>query len=206
MQPSEKANLKLFSKGRGSTLRHGKIFCPLQQQQNVGRKENTERERNSTLKLCGVLRTQHITKKHQFNFTQTYPNMGCVNTLMLDFEIALNVWTIQIRSHGASGDKFYTTDIPVIQFVCACWCEYVCPTRYDSTSWWRQRGLIKPADHLLLQANHWRYKGVLCKHTYTCMCRTKCSQNSSFNPAKSQLQQICLGGICLYCMHSLFST
>lgn len=138
-----------------------RFFCPLQQQ-NVGRKENTERESNSTLKLCGVLRTQQITKKHQFNFTQTYLNMGCVNTLMLDFEIALNVWTIQMVHLG-----IHSTPLTFLSFslcVCVC-CVSTCTPQGMTVHPDGDRGLINPADHLLLQANHWRYKGVLCKHT-----------------------------------------
>lgn len=87
---------------------------------------------------------------------------------------------------------------------CASLCVYLCPTRYDSTSWWGQRSLINLAHHLLLEANHWRYKGVLYKQSR--MCRTQCSQNTSSNPAKSRLQQPSLGGvgICLYCILFIF--
>lgn len=88
---------------------------------------------------------------------------------------------------------------------CASLCVYLCPTRYDSTSWRGQRSLINLAHHLLLEANHWRYKGVLYKQSR--MCRTQCSQNTSSNPAKSRLQQHSLGGvgICLYCILFIFS-
>lgn len=81
---------------------------------------------------------------------------------------------------------------------------YLCPTRYDSASWWGQRSLINLAHHLLLEANDWRYKGVLYKQS--CICRTQCSQNSSSIPAKSRLQQPSLGGvgICLYCILLLY--
>lgn len=83
-------------------------------------KENkTQKEKAVARKLApaGVLRKQWIKKKHQFNFTQTYSNMGCVNILMLDFEIALNVCTIQIRSHGASGDTLYIVRVCVCIYV-----------------------------------------------------------------------------------------
>ncbi len=90
-----------------------RFLCPLQQQ-NVGRKENTERESDTTLKLCGLLRTPQ-SQRNARSISQTYPNMGCVNTLMLDFEIALNYsdaepWCIW--------GYIPPIDVPIIQFMC----------------------------------------------------------------------------------------
>ncbi len=117
------------------------------------------------------------------------------------FDVGLwNCFECLNYSDGASGDN--STPLMFLSFsLCVCvLCEYLCPTRYDSTSWWGQRGLINPADHLLLQANHWRYKGVLCKTHIHVYVLTKCSQTAASILPNLSLQQICLGGICLYAL------
>lgn len=129
----------------------------------------------------------------QFNFTQTNLNKNCVNTFMLDFEIVLNVWTITVWSPSGSGDTLQTFSVS--------------RNVWHSTSQWGQWSLINLVDHLLLlEANHWSTRAykVNTHLTHLCVCRTRCSQNSSSKSAKPRFQQTSLQDteICLLYSYS----